>query len=129
MDFSLIWWLAKYLAITIRISFELIHVPNMLPNTLQKSTVLLLFDLTVVLWALKSTNKIRHAFQWHEVIQKDLARRLVLVRHEGQDFYHKSNYIVLFSLLIQQLTQLDRRFNRRVIDNRIIFVYLRNFLD
>ena len=31
------------------------------------------------------------------------------------------------TLLIQQLTQLDRRLNRREIDNRIIFVYLRNF--
>ena len=40
----------------IRISFEFVHVPNILPNTLQKSTVLLLFDMAV-LWPLKSTNK------------------------------------------------------------------------
>ena len=58
---------AKCLSKTIRISSEFVHVPNMLPNALQKSTVLLLFDLTVVLWALKSTNKIRIVFECHEV--------------------------------------------------------------
>ena len=44
-----------------RISFEFVHVPNMLPNALQKSTDLLLFDLTV-LWALKSTNIIQNTY-------------------------------------------------------------------
>ena len=44
-----------------RISFEFVHVPNKLPNALQKSTDLLLFDLTV-LWALKSTNIIQNTY-------------------------------------------------------------------
>ena len=61
----------------------------MLPNTLQKSTVLLLFDLTVVLWALKSTNKIRNEFERHEAIKR-LSPRLGML---GQEIFDQGSRI------------------------------------